>query len=113
MEIEIRGNTFTLLPQKAILWKNKSTLLISDMHLGKVTHFRNSGIAIPTKALINNFHRLDELIQSHNIGRIILLGDLFHSVYNQEWKQFVNWRNRNSQLEIIMVLGNHDILPFE
>ncbi|HMT27891.1 MAG TPA: ligase-associated DNA damage response endonuclease PdeM [Bacteroidia bacterium] len=113
MEIEIREHRFKLLPQKAIYWKNKKTLLISDLHLGKVTHFRKSGIALPSIALINNFRRLDELILTINAERIILLGDLFHSSYNEEWELFSEWRKKYHSIQIITVLGNHDILPMD
>lgn len=113
MEIEIRDHLFKLLPQKAIFWKNNRTLLISDLHLGKVSHFRKSGIALPSIALANNFKRLDELILTNNAERIILLGDLFHSSYNEEWEFFTEWRNKYHSIQVIIVLGNHDILPME
>lgn len=111
MEIEIKNNQFVLLPQKAVFWKNEKTLLISDLHLGKVTHFRKEGIAIPTAAFENNFKRLDELILSNNAYRIIFLGDLFHNRHNAEWELFAAWRNKYHSIEMIIVLGNHDILP--
>jgi DNA ligase-associated metallophosphoesterase len=111
MQIEIRDHHFTLLPQKAILWNEKKTLLISDLHLGKVTHFRREGIAIPSGSLKNNFDRLDELIQNHEVHRIIFLGDLFHNNINAEWDMFTKWRNKYHSVEMLIVLGNHDIIP--
>ena len=111
MEIDIRNHRFQLLPQKAIYWENKNTLLISDLHLGKVTHFRKAGIAIPDSALYSNFKILDELISQFRPVRIIFLGDLFHSDINYEWELFSNWRKHHRNLEIILVQGNHDILP--
>ncbi|MEO5905252.1 MAG: ligase-associated DNA damage response endonuclease PdeM [Saprospiraceae bacterium] len=111
MEIEIREHQFELLPQKAILWKNKKTLLIADLHLGKITHFRKSGIAIPSIAFGNNFQRLDEMILPNDVERIIFLGDLFHHTYNDEWIHLAEWRKKYSSVEIQLVLGNHDILP--
>jgi DNA ligase-associated metallophosphoesterase len=111
MEIEIRKHRFMLLPQKALFWKNKNTLLISDLHLGKVTHFRKAGIAIPEQALYRNFYILDELIQKYLPKRIIMLGDLFHSDINYEWELFSRWRIHHRNLELILVQGNHDILP--
>lgn len=110
MEIEIKENQFVLLPQKAIVWKNEKTLLISDLHLGKVTHFRKEGIAIPSTAFENNFTRLDEIILSNTINQIIFLGDLFHNSHNAEWNLFTKWRNKYNFIEMIIVLGNHDIL---
>lgn len=113
MKINILDNTFELLPQKAILWKEQKTLLISDLHLGKVMHFRKAGIAVPSIASENNFIRLHEMLSQHDVGRIIILGDLFHNQLNEEWNQLAEWRNKYPSIEIITVLGNHDILPKE
>jgi DNA ligase-associated metallophosphoesterase len=111
MHIEIRNNHFTLLIQKAIFWQEKQTLLIGDLHLGKITHFRKEGIAIPQIAAVNNFERLDELVTNTKASRIIFLGDLFHNQYNSEWEMFAAWRAKHHGIEMIMVVGNHDILP--
>ena len=95
MEIEIRGQHFQLLPQKAVYWREKNTLLISDLHLGKITHFRKEGIAVPSIAYHRNFSILDELIDTLHAERIIFLGDLFHHKRNKEWEVFESWRNKN------------------
>ncbi len=111
MEIKIRGNHFVLLTRKAICWKEQQMLIVSDAHLGKITHFRKEGIAIPQSAIEKNFECLDELIAETQPHRILFLGDLFHHKYNNEWELFVDWRNKHQQLEVIIVIGNHDILP--
>lgn len=111
MQIEIRENHFLLLSQRAIFWQETQTLLIGDLHLGKITHFRKEGIAVPNSAADNNFMRLDELVQNTGATRIIFLGDLFHSKYNSEWETFVAWRTLHHYIEMIIVIGNHDILP--
>src|SRR6187549_1973507 len=102
MEININGNTFILLPQKAIFWKQEKTLLIGDLHLGKVMHFRKEGIAVPSAAAETNFARLDELLSSNRTERIIFLGDLFHNQYNSEWERFKKWRSDNPSVEMII-----------
>src|SRR4051812_10470243 len=99
MVIEIRGHHFRLLSQKAIYWEEEKTLLISDLHLGKIMHFRKEGIAIPAIAQENNFKRLDEIILRNNISRIIFLGDLFHNSLNTEWETFRRWRNKFQSTE--------------
>ena len=111
MKIKIRGQHFTLLPQKAIYWQEENTLLISDLHLGKVTHFRKEGIALPSVASEKNFTRLDELMTFMTPDKIIFLGDLFHSRYNEEWNSFAKWRMRHQRIEMKIVPGNHDVLP--
>ncbi|CAG5007645.1 hypothetical protein DYBT9275_04094 [Dyadobacter sp. CECT 9275] len=111
MQIEIKGNHFLLLTQRAIFWEETQTLLIGDLHLGKITHFRKEGIAIPNLAADNNFDRLNEIVHHTGAGRIIFLGDLFHSQYNSEWDTFRLWRAEHHYIEMIIVVGNHDILP--
>jgi len=111
MQIEIRENHFLLLTQRAIFWEETQTLLIGDLHLGKITHFRKAGIAVPNSAAGNNFERLNEVVQNTGATRIIFLGDLFHSQYNVEWEIFRAWRTEHFYIEMIIVIGNHDILP--
>lgn len=111
MKIEIQGHTFVLHAHKAVYWVEKKTLLIGDLHLGKVSHFRKEGFAIPVEAINTNFVKLDELLNEFDVERIIFLGDLFHSAYNTEWELFSFWRHSHAHINMLIVLGNHDILP--
>jgi DNA ligase-associated metallophosphoesterase len=111
MELRIRDNHFVLLHQKAVYWREAETLLIADLHLGKIMHFRRHGIAVPDAAVGDNFYRLDELIDQHRPRRIIFLGDLFHNRHNTEWEMFASWRDHYAYIEMLIVMGNHDILP--
>ncbi|CAH8283068.1 putative phosphoesterase [Mariniflexile fucanivorans] len=109
MTIKIQNQTFILHHFGAIFWQEKSILLVSDVHFGKVSHFRKHGIAIPMEAILENFKRMDTLINDFKPQTIIFLGDLFHSTINNEWDLFMNWAKTVPQ-EIILVKGNHDIL---
>lgn len=111
MELRIRNNTFLLLPQKAIYWKEQKTILVSDLHIGKIAHFRKAGIAVPQEGSQNNFTRLNEIIANTNPTNILFVGDLFHSDVNQEWDQFCAWRKLYPTIKMDIVLGNHDRLP--
>lgn len=113
MQLRLKNNTFTLLEQKAIWWEEERTLLISDLHIGKITHFRKAGIAVPQQALEENFERLDTMMRSHDVKCIIFVGDLFHSDINSEWNRFCSWRNQYIEVDMILVLGNHDEFPLE
>jgi DNA ligase-associated metallophosphoesterase len=109
MEIEIRHNSFTLHPSGALFWEEQNTLLISDVHLGKIAHFRKHGLAIPGNAIAENFKRLDEVVELFIPYKIIFMGDLFHSKINNEWKLFADWVNGISS-KIVLIEGNHDII---
>lgn len=99
-----------LLPERAVYWKQQSTLIVADLHIGKVSHFRKAGIAIPMEAAEDCLIRLESLINSFDVKKLLILGDLFHSEINREWDDFVDLIYRNPQVEFQLVMGNHDIL---
>jgi DNA ligase-associated metallophosphoesterase len=108
-KINIHTQTFTLHPHGGVFWEEKSLLLISDVHLGKVGHFRKFGAAVPRKAIHKNFILLDELVHHFEPFHICFLGDLFHSSLNKEWNLFENWVEKTAS-KITLVAGNHDII---
>jgi DNA ligase-associated metallophosphoesterase len=109
MKIEIKNNNFTLHASGAVFWDEKKILLISDVHLGKIAHFRKHGLAIPQTAIGVNFKRMDEVVAIFKPEKIIFLGDLFHSTINIEWLLFADWIQKTAS-EVILVEGNHDII---
>ncbi|MBX7182966.1 MAG: ligase-associated DNA damage response endonuclease PdeM [Bacteroidia bacterium] len=111
MNITLNNQNFRVFPQKALFWTEKKFLLVADVHLGKISHFRKAGIPIPAQGINRNFQILDELIQESSPIKLFFLGDLFHSDYNSEWELFCQWRNSHANLEMAIVLGNHDVLP--
>lgn len=110
LDLNLSDHTFTLLPERAVFWQKTSTLILTDIHLGKSGHFRKSGIAAPQSIDHTNLGRMDELLQSHNPERLLVLGDLFHSDANRQWLQFEQWRRGYQSMEFILVAGNHDLL---
>ena len=77
-EIVIFNNHFYLHKTGAIFGKKKYFLL-ADIHLGKVGHFRKSGIPVPRKVEGVFYDKISKLKNSLNFSQIIFLGDLFHS----------------------------------
>lgn len=110
MDIEILEEQFVLYPQKAIFWRSQNALLLSDLHLGKINHFRRAGIPVPSKANDHNLEVLIDLVRLCNPARILCLGDLFHSHYNAEWEVFGEVVKYFSPITFELVLGNHDIM---
>lgn len=106
---EFGGEKLELHPWGALYWERENTLLISDVHLGKITHFRKFGAAVPRKALHRNFDRLNGLLDHFEPRNILFLGDLFHSHINQEWELFHQWV-KDCPAAITLVVGNHDII---
>ncbi len=108
-EIEICEQRFTLHPSGSLFWGEKSILMISDVHLGKISHFRKFGAAVPQQAINANFNMMDAVSAYFNPERIIFLGDLFHSHLNREWRHFEDWTSRTTA-KIILINGNHDVI---
>jgi DNA ligase-associated metallophosphoesterase len=109
--INIANQDLLLLPEKGILLPQYNTLLLADVHLGKGGHFRKSGIPIPKQLAQEDLATLSDLIDKHQPETIIFLGDLFHSDFNQDWEWFKLWRELHQHIKLILVKGNHDILP--
>ena len=102
--------TLRLLPQKAIFWDEEQALIVADVHLGKVGHFRKAGIAIPKSMEQEDLAALSDIIHETKPKSIIFLGDLFHSDMNNDWDWFVLWRNLFKGIRMILIRGNHDII---
>lgn len=109
MSIIIQNQHFDFHPSGAAFWKEQQMLLISDVHLGKISHFRKHGSAVPYKAIGRNFQQLSRVMRYFQPERICFLGDLFHSALNAEWQLFEEWLKR-IEAEVILVAGNHDII---
>ena len=107
--IQIHNQSFTLHASGSLFWQEKSALLISDVHLGKVSHFRKHGAAVPQKAIQANFDLMNEVVEFFNPKHIYFLGDLFHSHLNNEWNLFEEWTSKSTS-KIILINGNHDII---
>jgi len=99
-----------LLPQKAIYWPQEKALIVADVHLGKVGHFRKAGIAVPRDMEQDDLAVLSDLVAEHHPEKIVFLGDLFHSDMNADWEWLRLWRQQFPKLEITLVKGNHDII---
>lgn len=110
MIISIAGEQLELLPQKAVFLPQHQALLLADVHFGKVNHFRKAGIAVPLQANDKNTEGLIELLRQTKAARVIFLGDLFHSHYNEEWEVIGQLTSHFKHVSFELVLGNHDIL---
>ncbi len=107
---KLKETNLQLLPQKAVLMSDDGILLIADLHLGKANHFRRSGIPVPNAVNSKNLETLIELINWHKPERVIFLGDLFHSSYNEEWDALAQVVKHFTSTQFQLVRGNHDIM---
>jgi DNA ligase-associated metallophosphoesterase len=110
MTIQFLGQTLSLHPCKAIYWEEKSMLLMADLHLGKAIHFRKAGIPVPKAVGQENWDKFYALLLDFQPKKVLLLGDLFHSDYNNDWEDFKRLVQQFHSTQFVLVMGNHDIL---
>lgn len=109
LTIQIHNQHLVLHHYGVIFWKEKKILLIADVHLGKIAHFRKNGFAVPVILQEVNYKKLDEVVSLFNPEKIFFLGDLFHSNKNSDFENFSLWVKKNNSA-IFLIEGNHDII---
>lgn len=122
MKVNISKSSFTvshcdeeldLLPQRCVFLPLDKSLLVSDLHIGKSSHFRRQGIAVPKALMWADLYKLGELLNIMKPKTLYILGDLFHVTHVADTDLFTKWRKSYSEIEIILVRGNHDRLSEE
>ena len=108
---KIRNQTLIFDYRKLVFWVEESILMLSDLHIGKVIHFNKNGISIPKDISFKNLKILKSGIEDYQPKDVLFLGDLFHSSYNSEWDEWIDFFN-NSKLRFTLILGNHDQIQF-
>ena len=93
-----------------VLLPDHKTVVISDLHLGKLTHFRKHGMALPSAPQMRDLDRLQSVFDSCLPERCIFLGDLFHSDLNSFWQEFINLLSSYPEIKFTLVKGNHDVI---
>src|SRR5581483_4670609 len=100
-----------LLPDRAIFWPARQTLLLADVHLGKTASFRTLGIPVPEGSTRKDLSRITHLIEQTRAARVIILGDLIHARHGRHPEivdTLVAWRESHSSVRMTLVRGNHD-----
>src|SRR5436189_5902028 len=108
-QTSIMGEEVILLPERAVIFTRLQTMIISDLHLGKINHFRKAGIPVPVAANQANTETLIRLMMSHKPKRVIFIGDLFQSHYNAEWEVLGQVIKNFPSYSFELVPGNQDI----
>ncbi len=113
MTIKINGTEIHLLPQKAVYIPEQKILVIADMHLGKLAHFRRKGIFAPIRRINEDLENLELLLDEYKPIEVVFLGDLFHSEVNSEYDDLFTKVIQFPHIHFILTKGNHDIIPYE
>ena len=111
LALDLAGETLWLLPQRALCWPARRTLVVADLHFGKDDVFRRAGLAIPEGAAAEDLARLDALLLATRSERLLVLGDFLHGDLQPGDAfppRFAAWRATHRELAIVVVAGNHD-----
>lgn len=111
LPITLQNEPALLLPEGALFWAAKQTLIVADVHLGKDTSFRAAGIPIPGNTTIESLERMSAALARTAAKRVVFLGDLVHarsSLDRQTIATVAAWRAAHAAIEMILVPGNHD-----
>lgn len=111
--IRLMDEKLQLLAEGVIYMPERSLLLFADVHLGKDSHFRKHGIPLPGNISAHDISTMQLLIETVNPKEVIILGDLFHSEYNEAWRLFCKLIEETKPIRYTLVKGNHDILDEE
>ncbi|MGF1555380.1 ligase-associated DNA damage response endonuclease PdeM [Paucihalobacter sp.] len=106
--VEFAGQQLVLTNLSALYIPELKALVLADIHIGKSTHFQKHGIAIPNTIFRNDLNKLEMLIHHFNPQKIIVVGDMFHAENNSEIQQFKDWKTQNSDVQFVLIKGNHD-----
>src|SRR6185436_3860627 len=109
--VPVAGEELTLLPERAVWWQARQTLLVADPHFGKAATFRALGVPVPRGTTTGMLGRLDAIIARKSPTRLTFLGDFLHAAEGRapETLRVLNeWRRRHPSIEMTLVRGNHD-----
>lgn len=110
MTIQFKNEELLLCKEKAIYWKARQLLIISDLHIGKTAFFRKSGIPVPKGPGQTDLDTLSLLLDTYPTTNLVITGDMFHNYMNDDVEAFRHWRATHSKLKIQLIKGNHDAL---
>lgn len=111
LDVTLCGRTWALDPRGAAVLPEARTGFVADLHLGKTTHFRRTGLAVPEGGEGWDLGRLGEVVRDHGLRRLVVLGDLVHTARGlapEVVDRFSSWRAAHPELDLVLVRGNHD-----
>lgn len=110
-DIEFAGEKLLLMAERVIYWPERSALLAADVHVGKDTTFRLSGIPVPESVVDADLERLSRAIVRTDASVLILLGDFQHArlgMTGHTVKKIQRWREQYPELRVKLLEGNHE-----
>ncbi len=115
-EIRLNGARLVADPSGALLWPDRRTLVVADLHFEKGSAFAARGLLLPPYDTRATLARLEALVAKHRPERVVCLGDSFHDGAAGQ-RLAVGDRARLARLtgscDWVWIEGNHDPAPPE
>jgi uncharacterized protein len=111
LRIRLAGQDALLHPSGAMYLSAQRALLVADVHFGKAVSFRKLGVPVPRGTTGETLQRLDQAVHATRAEQVIFLGDFLHSARSHAAGTLAalhEWRERNAQLALTLIRGNHD-----
>jgi len=112
IDIVWQGEKLHLLARKGIFWPKEKTLFVADPHFGKAATFRKVGIPVSEHTTEDDCKRLLQMLRSTGACKLVFLGDFLHARLGKTAPVrtlLFQWREMCSDVEILLVRGNHDL----
>jgi len=110
LQLNYGNQDFIMHHSGCLYWPSRKVLFVADVHFGKVDHFRKNGSALPSRVGLENFRKLNLVLDEFQPQEVVFLGDLFHSTQNKDWDRFAAWVKLRQE-KLVLIVGNHDIIP--
>jgi DNA ligase-associated metallophosphoesterase len=111
LRIRLAGHDALLHPTGALFLSAWRTLLVADAHFGKAVSFRKLGVPVPRGTTAGTLAKLDGAVADTGATHVVFLGDFLHSVRSHAAGTLGTlqaWRERQPDLQLTLVRGNHD-----
>ncbi len=112
--ILVNDEALVATPIGALYWPERETLIVSDLHFEKGSHFATKGVLLPPYDTRTTLRRLSALLKAHRPKCVISLGDAFHdggAEARMADEDAALLQSMTRSCEWIWILGNHDPEP--
>jgi hypothetical protein len=111
LDISVNGEELVALPAGALYLPARETLIVSDLHFEKGSHFAARGLLLPPYDTRSTLRRLATVMKAHRPKRVISLGDAFHDGAAESRMDEGDaglLRSLTLSADWVWILGNHD-----
>jgi hypothetical protein len=112
--ILVNGERLTLLTAGAVWLAARETLVLSDLHFEKGSHFAQRGVLLPPYDTRTTLRRAATLVKNLKPKRVVSLGDAFHdggAEARMDGEDAELLAALTAAADWLWILGNHDPEP--